>query len=71
MAKASNVGNGGIAGSGIFGFFGTTVHCSATDTSFFCSFMKIFNVLMVVGIIIFVLFTLYTFFIKPSLKKRR
>ena len=71
MAKSSNIGNGGIAGSGIFGFFGTTIHCSATDTSFFCSFMKIFNILMVAGIIIFVLVTLYTLFIKPAMKKRR
>jgi membrane protein YdbS with pleckstrin-like domain len=33
--------------------------------------MKIFNIIMVVGIIIFVLVTVYTLFIKPSLKKRR
>ena len=30
MAKASN---GGILGSGIFGFFGTTIQCQSTDNS--------------------------------------
>ena len=66
-----NSGNGGIMGSGVFGMFGTTVHCSATDTSFFCQFMKVFNILMVVGIILFVLSFVYMMFIKPALKKRR
>jgi len=70
MAKGTNSGgNGGIAGSGIFGMFGTTIHCSATDTSFYCTFMKIFQFMMVFGIILFILYTVYTMFIKPS--KRR
>ena len=59
---SSSSGGGGIMGSGIFGFFGTTIQCPASDTSLYCSFMKIFNVLMIVGIIIFILYTAYTYF---------
>jgi hypothetical protein len=29
--SASSPGNGGIMGSGIFGMFGTTIRCDATD----------------------------------------
>lgn len=61
--------NGGIAGSGIFGYFGTMINCSSSDDSLYCNFMKIFNVLMVVGVILFVLYYIYiTFFAK---KRRR
>ena len=58
----TGVGNGGIMGSGIFGFFGTTIQCPASDTSLYCSFMKIFNVLMVVGIVFFMLYVAYNYF---------
>jgi hypothetical protein len=37
-----------------FGMFGTTVHCNAER--WLCNFMKVFNVLMVMGIIVSVLF---------------
>jgi len=55
-------GAGGIMGSGIFGFFGTTIQCPASDTSFYCSFMKLFNLIMVLGLIIFILYTAYNYF---------
>ena len=35
--------NGGIGGSGIFGFFGTSVRCDADDQSMYCNFMKFMN----------------------------
>jgi hypothetical protein len=55
-------GAGGIMGSGVFGFFGTTIQCPASDTSFYCSFMKLFNLIMVLGLIIFILYTAYNYF---------
>ena len=64
-------GNGGILGSGIFGLFGTTIQCPASDTSLFCTFMKFFNILIVSIMIIFIFYTVYTMFIAPSFKKRR
>lgn len=74
MAKGgkttSGGGNGGIMGSGIFGFFGTTIQCPASDTSYYCSFMKIFNVLMVVGIVFLLLYTAYSFFSMSKGKRK-
>jgi len=64
-------GNGGIMGSGIFGLFGTTIQCSATDESYFCTFMKFFNVLIVSIMIIVIFYTIYSMFIAPSFRKRR
>lgn len=60
--------NGGIAGSGIFGHFGTMINCSSSDDSLYCNFMKFFNVLMVVGVILFVLYYIYIIFFA---KRRR
>lgn len=51
--------NGGILGSGIFGMFGTTINCNAESNSYYCNFMKIFNILMILGIVVFVLYFLY------------
>jgi hypothetical protein len=64
MARSGGTssGAGGIMGSGIFGFFGTTIQCPASDTSFYCSFMKLFNLIMVLGLIIFILYTAYNYF---------
>ena len=50
MAKGSpsiGGGGGGILGSGIFGFFGTTIKCDSTDNSTYCNVMKLFNLLIV------------------------
>jgi len=71
QSTAKNSENGGIMGSGIFGMFGTTIQCPASDTSMYCSFMKIFNLIMVIGFILFILYTIYIMFIAPSFNKRR
>ena len=73
MARGgSSSSNGGIMGSGVFGFFGTTIQCPASDTSLYCSFMKIFNVLIVLFIILFILYTAYNYFsMNRSQGKRR
>uniref|UniRef100_A0A6C0JK24 Uncharacterized protein n=1 Tax=viral metagenome TaxID=1070528 RepID=A0A6C0JK24_9ZZZZ len=73
MARRSgNTGNnGGIMGSGIFGMFGTTIQCPASDTSFYCSFMKVFNFLIVFIIVFVILYTIYNVFIAPSKGRRR
>jgi len=54
-------GNGGILGSGIFGMFGTTIKCDSTDNSYYCNFMKFFNVLVVFLFIIFLLYLVKQF----------
>ena len=71
MPKQTSGGNGGIMGSGIFGMFGTVIQCKDSDTSYFCNFMKAFNVFMVVLLLLFVFYTIYTMFIQPYFKKRR
>ena len=57
---SASSGNGGILGSGIFGMFGTTIKCDSTDNSYYCNFMKFFNVLMVVLFFIFLLYLVKT-----------
>ena len=62
MARGGSSGTGGgIMGSGVFGFFGTTIQCPASDTSFYCTFMKYFNLFIVFIIIMYVLSIIYTF----------
>jgi accessory gene regulator protein AgrB len=51
--------NGGILGSGIFGFFGTTIKCESTDNSIYCNIMKLFNLLMVVFVVVYILYMAY------------
>ena len=46
MVRRSSGGGGGILGSGIFGFFGTTIQCDSKDDSTYCNIMKIFNLLI-------------------------
>ena len=50
-------GGGGILGSGIFGFFGTTIKCDSKDDSMFF-------------VIMYILYMLYGIFIAPSMRKR-
>jgi hypothetical protein len=45
MAKSSG---SGMFGSGIFGFFGTTVICNASDNSLYCQIMKGVNIIIVI-----------------------
>jgi hypothetical protein len=58
-ATTGSASNGGILGSGVFGMFGTMIQCNAEDSSLYCNFMKIFNVMIVVIIIIAIFSALY------------
>ena len=62
--------SGGIFGSGIFGFFGTTIKCDSTDNSIFCSIMKIFNLLIVFLIVSYIIYFAYNYF-APSFKGKK
>lgn len=52
-------GNGGILGSGIFGFFGTTVHCNASDTSMYCQLSKTINTIIMILILLYIFYLIY------------
>jgi hypothetical protein len=69
MAKGGSIssGNGGVLGSGIFGFFGTTIKCESTDNSIYCNIMKLFNLLIVLLVVIYILYIAYIF-ITPYLR---
>lgn len=71
MAGRSSGLGGGILGSGIFGFFGTTIRCDSKDESMYCNIMKWFNLLIVFFVVIYILYILYNFFVAPSMRKRR
>ena len=43
--------NGGIGGSGVFGFLGTTVQCKAEDRSAYCTVAKVMNMLVWLAIL--------------------
>lgn len=64
-------GNGGIMGSGVFGFFGTTIKCDSTDKSMYCQIMKLFNLLIVFFVVSIILYYAYYFAIKPLLLKSK
>ena len=76
MARGSSRGsfgnNGGIGGSGVFGLFGSTVTCKSEDNSYYCWFVKFFNVLIMSIVIFYILYLIY-YFVFPMLfsKKRR
>lgn len=57
--SAVGAGNGGMLGSGVFGMFGTMVQCDAESDSMYCKFMKMFNVLIVIMIIVAGLYFLF------------
>jgi len=73
MKPSSNTttSNGGIMGSGVFGMFGTTIQCKSEDNSLYCSFMKIFNVLIVVIVISIILYTVYSLISSSKGSRRR
>jgi len=64
MAKggSSRGSSGGMLGSGIFGFFGTTIKCDATDNSIYCNIMKMFNLLIVFFVVCYFLYIAYSYF---------
>ena len=68
--KGFGGGGGGIAGSGIFGFFGTTIKCDATDDSMYCTIMKLFNMLVVFLIVVYIGYIAYNFF-GPAISTRK
>jgi hypothetical protein len=55
----ANSNNGGIMGSGIFGMFGSTVHCDANNNSFYCSITKFVNLIIMFFFICVVFYLLY------------
>jgi hypothetical protein len=74
MGKRGIIGNGGIMGSGIMGIFGTVVNCKSEDTGFYCSVMKIFNLIMVFiqfFIICYLIYLVYVSYIKPRLFSKK
>ena len=72
MARTgSGTGRGGILGSGIFGFFGTTIQCNSQDDSTYCNVMKLFNLLMVFFVVVYILYIIYGIFFAPMMRKRR
>ena len=71
MAGRSSGLGGGILGSGIFGFFGTTIRCDSKDDSMYCTIMKWFNLLIVFFVVMYILYILYNFFVAPSIRRRR
>ena len=71
MARRSSGLGGGILGSGIFGFFGTTIRCDSKDDSMYCNIMKWFNLLIVFFVVVYILYILYNFFVAPSMRRRR
>ena len=66
--KKSSLQNGGIAGSGIFGNIGlgTMIHCDANDSSLYCSFMKVINVIMIIFGLLLILYII-SIFVRPML----
>ncbi len=65
------ISGGGIGGSGIFGMFGTVVHCDDKDTSMYCNLAKIVNMLIMILFLGFVLYLVYLFFSAGSGRKVR
>jgi len=66
LSSSSASGNGGIMGSGVFGLFGTTIRCDATDESAYCQIMKLFNLLIVFFVVCLFSYYAYNYFIKPT-----
>jgi hypothetical protein len=59
--------NGGIMGSGIFGMFGSTVHCDSNSNSFYCSITKLVNMIMMfffLAIVIYLIYIAFNYFTK-------
>ena len=71
-SSSSGRGLGGIGGSGIFGHVGvgTSIQCQAEDTSLYCQFMKVMNVIFMVFALCFILYILYVFVFKGVFSKK-
>ena len=68
-------GAGGIMGSGIMGMIGGGVVCPSTDTSFYCTVIKYFQLMiiffMTVGIVYFVGQFLYRYYMDNYARRSR
>jgi hypothetical protein len=72
MAKKSNFSsdNGGIMNSGVYGHFGSTVHCKDSDNSFYCNMTKFLNMLVMFIIILLICYVIYMGFKYFFFKKK-
>lgn len=70
LSNSNTSGNGGILGSGVFGFFGSTVHCKDSDNSYYCNFVKFFNFVIMALVLFVIIYFIYTFF-KPMLFSKK
>ena len=61
-SNSSAPNNGGIMGSGIFGMFGSTVHCDANSNSFYCSMTKLVNIIIMIFFLAMVIYLVYVAF---------
>lgn len=74
MARGSprlGSGGGGIMGTGIFGFFGTTIQCNSKDDSLYCNIMKLFNILIVFFVVCYIIYIAYIYVLTPYIFKNR
>lgn len=67
---SSGQGNG-ILGSGIFGMFGTVVHCDNNDASWYCWIMKMFNLLIVFIVVMSILTVGYSYLSNMSIFRKK
>ena len=65
-----STGNNGIMGSGVFGHFGSFVNCNSQDNSMYCNFVKFFNVLIMLMVIIGIIYFIYKF-VSPYFMKKK
>jgi len=66
----SSTGSNGIIGSGVFGHFGSFVNCNSQDNSMYCNFVKFFNVLIMLMVIIGIIYFIYKFASPYFMKKK-
>jgi hypothetical protein len=57
-------------GSGVFGHFGSFVNCNSQDNSMYCNFVKFFNVLIMLMVIIGIIYFIYKFASPYFMKKK-
>ena len=61
IGQSGGMNMGGIAGSGIFGMFGTTIRCDSKDESMYCSLAKIINIIIMMFMLGFIFYIIYLF----------
>lgn len=68
-AGTSGTPGNGIMGSGIFGMFGTSVHCKSDDNSLFCLLSKFVNSIIMIIFLISIAYLIYLFVLAPMKNK--